>query len=104
MYCWAGQRLPGRLQTPVAGSVQAMFTIPSGNLSAAFNTPFPLLSGFVSPSILRTLISLTCPAPYKDKTTYASSTASFITLVNPSDPDAAGETCQGVSTQSAERI
>src|SRR2546421_10626346 len=104
MYCWAGQRLPGRLQTPVAGSAQAMFTIPPGNLAAALNTPFPLRSVFASPSIPCTLISSTCPAPCRDKTTYVSSTASFITLVNPSDPDAAGETCQGGATQSAERI
>src|ERR1700757_1975074 len=76
----------------MAGWVRATFTIRPGNLAAALSTSFHLRSGFASLSIVCTLISSTRQALYGGNTTYASSTASFIILVNPSfDPNIADD-------------
>src|SRR5882762_5529330 len=56
---------------------------------SALSTAFPPRSGFASPSIVCTIISSTLQVPYAGKTTCASSTASYITLVNPADPGTA---------------
>src|SRR5258705_6907 len=93
MYWPAGQGEPEPFQTQAAGWVWGTFPILQWRWAAGRSTAFPLPSGFAAPSIVCMLISLTLPVPRAGKTTYASSTASFIILVNRSEPDTAEDSC-----------